>query len=178
MDLSYLANKLVIIAAVLLTLLAMHSDLRKRIIANKLTLPAIAVGVLLNTFGNGWHGLLFSILGLIAGIGIMLLPWMMGGMGGGDVKFMGALGALLGGYPVVNIFLYSAIAGGVFAMAVAIYHKTFIATLKKVWAIVCCVLLFKTPAWRSDLLKQSISIPYGLAIGAGTFFYLIVGKVV
>jgi prepilin peptidase CpaA len=178
MDISNIADKTVVIAAVLLTLLAMHSDLRKRIIANNLTLPAIVVGVLLNTLGNGWHGLLFSLIGCIVGIGIMLLPWMMGGMGGGDVKYMGALGALLGGHPVVNIFLYAAIAGGIFALGVAAYHKTLIATLKKVWVIMCCVLLFKTPAWRSDLLKQSISIPYGLAIGAGTFFYLIVGNVV
>ena len=81
-------------SVIALTLLCMFSDYRRRIIPNFLTLPAMALGLILNLMGRGWiNGSLFSIPGLLAGIGLLLLPFVFGQMGGGDVKLMGALGA-------------------------------------------------------------------------------------
>jgi prepilin peptidase CpaA len=162
-----------------LTLLCMFSDYRRRIIPNFLTLPAMALGLILNLVGLGWyHGLLFSIPGLLAGIGLLLLPFEFGQMGGGDVKLMGALGAFLGAYAILNVFLYTTLAGGVFALGAAVYKKSFVATIKKVGLLAKCMVLFRAPAAGTALFKDSIPIPYGLAIGAGTFCYLIFGKIV
>ncbi|HEQ97727.1 MAG TPA: prepilin peptidase [candidate division Zixibacteria bacterium] len=171
-------DNLVIAAAILLTLLAMHSDYRYRIIANRLTLPAIVLGVLLNTLVSGWHGLLFSLLGLFAGVGLMIIPYTLGRMGGGDVKFMGALGALLGGYSVLNIFLYTTLAGGILALIVAIFNKQLRATLKRIWLIVCAIFISRCFVLPAEQMKKSIHIPYGIAIGLGTFCYLLAGKIV
>lgn len=178
MDSLYHIDSLRIAIAIALTLLAMHSDYRQRIIPNYLTLPAIITGFLLNATYNGWHGLLTSFLGFLAGIGLMLLPFLMGRMGGGDVKFMGALGALFGALPVLNIFLLTSLAGGLFAAIVALLNHRFLSTLKNVWILVISILLHKCPAWKSDILKASIHIPYGFAIGAGTFCYLLTGNLV
>ena len=44
----------------------------------------------------GTAGLLDSLAGLGVTVGVLLWPFAMGGIGGGDVKMMGAIGALLG----------------------------------------------------------------------------------
>ena len=105
MKLSVIPNELIAVTVVLVVLLAMYSDFRWRKIPNCLTLPAIALGFVLNFLGNSWNGLIFAFFGLLVGMGLLMLPYLLGGMGGGDVKFMGALGALLGSYSILNVFL-------------------------------------------------------------------------
>ena len=161
-----------------LVLLAMYSDLRWRTIPNCLTLPAITLGFLLNFLGNSWNGLIFAFFGLLVGIGLLMLPYLLGGMGGGDVKLMGALGALLGGYSILNIFLYATLVGGGIAILVVMANKSLIETLKKVWLLLKCIFLFRAPLAGAGLFKKSIEIPYGLAIGAGVLIYLVAGNII
>jgi len=168
----------VLIAVIVLVLLAMYSDFRWRKIPNCLTLPAIVLGFFLNFLGNSWNGLFLSFLGLLAGVGLLTLPYLLGGMGGGDVKFMGALGAFLGSYPILNVFLYATLVGGAVALGVAIANKSLVETLKKVWLLLKCIFLFRAPLAGAGLFKKSIEIPYGIAIGAGAFIYLVAGKIV
>ena len=178
MKLSVIPNELIAVTVVLVVLLAMYSDLRWRKIPNCLTLPAIVLGFLLNFLGNSWNGLIFAFFGLLVGMGLLMLPYLLGGMGGGDVKFMGALGALLGSYSILNVFLYATLAGGAIAIVVAIANKNLLDTLKKVWLLLKCIFLFRAPLAGAGLFKKSIAVPYGLAIGAGTFIYLVAGKIV
>ncbi len=49
----------------------------------------------------------FSLLGFGAGFGILFVLWCIAGGGGGDVKFMAALGAWLGWKLIVAVFLLS-----------------------------------------------------------------------
>ncbi len=160
-----------------LILLAVYTDIRWRIISNKLTLPAIALGLILNFACNGWQGLLGSLIGLAAGLGLMLIPFRFGQMGAGDVKLMGALGALLGGTPVLNIFFYSAIAGGILAIIAIMLKGEFRSTMIKLWLLLKLGFLYKAPSAGAQPAK-SISIPYGAAIGAGAICFLIFGKIV
>ena len=178
MKLSHILNEPIILMAGLLVLLAMYSDLRWRRIPNCLTLPAIALGFFLNFVGNSWNGLIFAFLGLLVGMGLFILPYFLGVMGGGDVKLMGALGALLGGYSILNIFLFATLAGGAIAIVVAIANKNLVDTFKRVWLLIKCIFLFRAPSAGVGPFKKSIGIPYGLAIGAGTFVYLIAGNIV
>jgi prepilin peptidase CpaA len=168
----------ILVIVVLLVLLAMYSDFRWRKIPNCLTLPAIALGFFLNFLGNSWNGLIFAFFGLLVGIGLLILPYLLGGMGGGDVKFMGALGAMLGSYSVLNVFLYATLIGGAIAMVVAIANKSLVDTLKKVWLLLKCIFFLHAPLAGAGLFKKSLEIPYGLAIGTGAFVYLVAGKIV
>jgi prepilin peptidase CpaA len=178
MNPSVTTNQPVFMSVVVLILLAVYSDFRWRKIPNCLTLPAIVLGFFLNFLGNSWNGLLFSLVGLFVGMGLLMLPYLLGGMGGGDVKFMGALGAFLGSYSIVNVFLYATLVGGAIALAVAIFNRSLIETLKKVWLLLKCIFLFRAPMAGAGLFKKSIQIPYGIAIGIGTFIYLAAGKIV
>ncbi len=87
--------------------MAAVSDLRTRKLPNRLTVPALAAAVLTHTLVNGLPGLAFSLLGFVTGFGILLILWLVGGGGGGDVKLMGALGAWLGSSLTLTVFLVS-----------------------------------------------------------------------
>jgi len=178
MNLLFNEKELALILVVALVLLASYSDLRWRKIPNCLTVPAIALGFFLNFQGNSWNGLISACLGLLVGIGLLMLPYLLGGMGGGDVKLMGALGVMLGSYPVINVFLYASLVGGAIAIGVAIANRSLIETLKKGWLFFKCIFLFQAPLAGASLFKKSLAIPYGLAIAAGTLIYLVAGKIV
>src|SRR5262245_24179270 len=71
-------------------------DVRTRRVPNLLSGPAMLVGIALNTMYFGIPGLTASLLGILLTITFLLLPFALGGIGGGDVKMIGAIGALLG----------------------------------------------------------------------------------
>jgi prepilin peptidase CpaA len=178
MNLLFTEKGLASILVVAIVLLASYSDLRWRKIPNCLTLPAIALGLFLSYLGNSWNGLISACFGLFVGIGLLMLPYLLGGMGAGDVKLMGALGAMLGSYPVINVFLYASLVGGAIAIGVAIANRSLMETAKKGWLFFKCVFLFQAPLAGANVFKKSLAIPYGVAIAAGTLIYLLVGKIV
>jgi prepilin peptidase CpaA len=94
-------------------------DLRSRRIPNLLTGSAAALGVLLALTGCVEQRPASALLGCALGGALMLPGYLWGGTGGGDVKLLGAVGAFLGPGLVVKTFLYSAVAGGLLAVAVA-----------------------------------------------------------
>ena len=163
---------------VLLISFAMYSDFRWRKIANRLTLPAIVLGLLLNLLGHGWYGLLWSLLGCLAGIGLFLLPYRFGKIGGGDVKLMGALGALLGSYSVLNIALYAAVVGGLISFVVALLNNNLRMTIQKVALLLKSIIRIRPRSAGPVPEEGSLVIPYGLAIGGGTICLLILGGIV
>src|SRR5258706_10491190 len=70
-----------------------------------------------------------SIAGLILGLALMMPGYGLGATGAGDVKFLGAVGAIVGPGLVVSAFLFTAVAGGVLAVAVAIRRQRLGATI-------------------------------------------------
>jgi prepilin peptidase CpaA len=93
-------------------------DLRTQKIPNWLTFPAVLLGLSLNVALSGAPGLRDSLLGTIAGVALLFVPFAMGGMGAGDVKMLAAVGAFTGPMFVFRTFLYGSIAGGAIAVAV------------------------------------------------------------
>src|SRR5436309_3229359 len=81
-------------------------DLRERRIPNFLVLPAACIGLGLNLYG-GWDGLLFSAQGLAVGLTLLFVPYLLGAMGAGDVKFLAAIGAFVGAVGVARVLLLS-----------------------------------------------------------------------
>ncbi len=94
-------------------------DLKTRRIPNALTLTTGALGVALAATGVSHVSIASSLLGLFLGMLLMLPGYLLGATGAGDVKLLGAAGAVLGVAQVPIAFLYTAVAGGVFAIVVA-----------------------------------------------------------
>jgi prepilin peptidase CpaA len=90
-------------------------DWRFRKIPNAVTIPLALTGFIYRIFEGGALGFTESALGLLVGMTLLYLPFILGGMGGGDVKLLGAIGAFVGPYQVAQVFLASAVIGGIFS---------------------------------------------------------------
>ena len=89
--------------------IAVFIDVRSRRIPNWLTVSAFVLGLLFNIAVGGLPGLWLSLGGFAVGFGTLLILWLIGGGGGGDVKLMGAVGSWVGAVPTLMIFLGSAL---------------------------------------------------------------------
>lgn len=108
------------------TVVAAWFDLRTKKLPNLLTVPvfvagftfAVARGALASGTPGALHGGLFSLGGFAIGFGVLFILWLIGGGGGGDVKFMGALGAWLGVTMTVQVLFLSALVAGMLSIGV------------------------------------------------------------
>src|SRR4051812_16073961 len=88
-----------------------------------------ASGIGLALMGLSEVSPLASTAGLLVGLMLMMPGHAMGATGAGDVKLMAAVGAIVGIKLVVTAFLYTAIAGGVLAVVIALQRRRFSATV-------------------------------------------------
>ena len=77
---------IITVLLLILLCLAVYHDLKFRKVPNKITLPIALAGILLSLLDSGLEGLVFSIVGLVFGLLIFIIPYMLGGMGAGDVN--------------------------------------------------------------------------------------------
>lgn len=105
--------------AVALAVAACITDVRSRRIPNALTIGATIVAIALHVSVAGASGLMFSATGWLVGAALFFPFFALGGLGGGDVKLLAAIGALLGGTVVAWVGMYAAMAGGILAVVVA-----------------------------------------------------------
>jgi prepilin peptidase CpaA len=149
---------------------AVVTDVRTRRIPNWLTGAIAGAGFGL-AFGGGGVSPSEAALGLALGLALMLPGHMIGATGAGDVKLMAAIGVFLGPSLVFRAFLYSALAGGVFALAIAARRGLLADTLLGTTQLVTA------PAAGRDAIVEPTRrnrFAYGPAIAAGTLITLLV----
>ncbi len=150
-------------------LVASIRDICFQKIPNRLTYPAMIAALTFHVCMNGTNGLLFSLKGMGLGIAILSIPYLLGGMGAGDVKLLGVVGAFLGPSGVVVAFLGTAVVGGIYALALLILHKQ---QLKKI--LLPCFTMINPFALKDNLLlfsdknQKKPRLYYGVAIALGT----------
>ena len=177
---------------ILLVILAfsLFFDLTRKKIPNFLTFPAILLGLGLNTVFGGLEGFLFSFFGFGLGLLIFIIPFAMGGMGGGDVKLMGAIGALMGTQFIIQSAVFTAIVGGIMAIIYMITSGQFFRMFNKMLGFVFAPLFTSLYIRSGVYLFSRISLyfssvrdkerekstpvymPYGVAIALGTLVVL------
>jgi prepilin peptidase CpaA len=142
-------------------------DLRRRQISNWIPGSALASGLILQTVQHGWRGTGSALLGTLTGTAVFLVFYLLGGMGGGDVKLMAGFGALLGARRLLEAALWTAGCGGVMALAV-------IATsvIRGFWSRGRSARNGTAPASRQHV-RTPESIPYAPAIAAGVWLSLV-----
>jgi prepilin peptidase CpaA len=79
-------------------------DYRSKRIPNWLTVPAAVSGLIYSALFPSGIGLLGSLAGFAVGLSLLLVPWLLGGGGMGDVKMLAALGAWLGPLGILIAF--------------------------------------------------------------------------
>jgi prepilin peptidase CpaA len=98
-------------------------DLRTRRVPNALTLGISIVGLTLATGSWGRVTLASALIGCAVALLLMMPGHLIGATGAGDVKLFAALGTLVGPQTVLAAFFYTAIAGGLLAVAVAVLRR-------------------------------------------------------
>jgi prepilin peptidase CpaA len=86
--------------------LAVFWDLAERRIPNELVLVAALAAIVVAWSVAGPMGVAWSLVGLAAGLGVLLVPFATGLVGGGDAKFFAAVGAFLGPALTLRAFLF------------------------------------------------------------------------
>jgi prepilin peptidase CpaA len=98
------------------TLLASWIDYTQRRVPNWLNLALLLAGFVAQAAYFGWAGIATGAWGMLAGFGLLIVPWMMHGMGAGDVKLMAAIGVWLGPLLTLYAFALGAMMGGLAAV--------------------------------------------------------------
>jgi prepilin peptidase CpaA len=145
-------------------------DVATRRIPNAFTFPAIIFGLLLHFTLGGWRESgTAAAAGLCCGL-IFLLFHLAGGMGGGDVKLITAVGCIAGLSLIQPLLIWTSLTGGVMAIGLALYHGR----LKKTLLNVCTLMVHHRTVGLAahpefDIENaQTLRLPYALAIAAGS----------
>jgi prepilin peptidase CpaA len=151
----------------ILLLVAALWDARERRIPNQLTLGSAIVGLALNGLLYGTDGLLSATKGWGLGLVLLLILWLVGAMGAGDVKLLAAVGALMGPVFVINTFLWMGLAGGVLAIAISLQRRQLRVAMTSLFVQLNSLLvLHQVPKPESPKTSQR-ELPYGVAIAIG-----------
>jgi prepilin peptidase CpaA len=165
------------IIAVLLVLAALAGvwDLRTRRIPNWLVLAGLIAGFGLNAVlaPSPLAGLETAGLGMLVGFGIYLVLHLLHAMGAGDVKFMAAVGSLVGWREWFHIFFAAVIIGAVAGVFLALSKGRLRSTFGNVGYIISEIAHFRPPHVRREDLdvksEKALRMPHGAAIAAGIF---------
>lgn len=155
-----------------LLVVAAVTDLRTGKVYNWLTLPAMLVGLILAAAcGAGMLGGAGILVGLKAssiammagliGLGIVATA---GGMGWGDVKLLGAYGAISASWQAVaSAAIYSFVLAAFMAIIVMIRHRL----IKRTMARLFGAAFMAAHKVKPDIPADSPRIPYALALAIG-----------
>ncbi len=169
-----------VLAAVLVpgVLWASWIDYAQRRVPNWLNASLIVAGFIAQGAVNGSAGVWAGLGGMLVGFGLLIVPWMMHGMGAGDVKLMAAIGVWVGPTLALYCFGVGAAIGGVVAMIMILSTGRF-----KLACANMSVIMAKCSnrqAWCPELVAAnsfratSQLLPSGVPLTAGTLLVLAV----
>src|SRR5215469_7460240 len=150
-------------------------DVRERRIPNRLTYPSMIAGLALQAAVHGWRGLLLGLGGGLVFGGVFLVFHLIRTMGAGDVKLAAALGCIVGLASSVQVMFFTALGGGVLAIAVMVFTGRVKQTLRSTLGVVGFHVthgLRTHPVVNLDN-PTAIRLPYGLAFAVGTLYWTI-----
>lgn len=157
-------------------LLASWIDYKERRVPNWLNLAILSAGFIAQFAYFGLTGVKDGALGMLVGLGVLIIPWAMHGMGAGDVKLMAAIGAWFGPQMTFMSFALGVLIGGV----IAVVMITSTGRLKQAWHNLGIIMLkmqnrktvFSEFGAARSFGKTSQLLPYGVPLTIGSLIVL------
>lgn len=131
-------------AIAVLLIIAFITDLKAQIIPNRLTMSFFAAAFIYHVALSGMDGAATAAAGAAAGFVPLLLLHLARGIGAGDVKLFGALGAWVGVWIILQVLLYAILYAGAIGVCLVIVNRAF---GRKVTAGVTAILV-PAAGWR------------------------------
>jgi prepilin peptidase CpaA len=157
----------------LLCLGAAAWDWRLRRIPNWLCLGGLLAGFLVNDTR-------MALAGAGLALAIHLPLFALRATGGGDVKLMAALGALLGWESWLRVFLINAVLGGVVALALVLWRRAGRETAKRVWSVLRSLGRGEAPYLTQPELDVTSglgrTLPRGVVVALAVLLWIFIGR--
>src|SRR5262245_44465294 len=153
--------------ALLITAIAAVTDLRRGVIPNWLTLPAIVLAPVAHGLAHGPWAAAASIGGLFVCALVPYLLYRRDAGGGGDVKLFAALGAVVGLSVGIEIQLFSFIAASLVSLGRLVWRGRLLRTLSNTLFLAVNPILPRR--WRREVVPELMTaVRLGAFIFAGT----------
>lgn len=158
------------------TVYASVVDYRERRVPNRLNAALALSGILAQVSYFGAAGLKEALLGMLVGFGMLIVPWMMRGMGAGDVKLMAAVGAWFGPWLTLLGCALGMLIGGVIAVVMIM----FTGKVKEARANLAVILakcssrstMFSDFGSTGSFGSRTTLLPYGIPLTIGSLIIL------
>lgn len=162
--------------AVILCCVASWTDLRSRRIPNALTIPALVAALCVHGALGAGQGLLLSFCGAMAAGALLLPGYLFRFTGGGDVKLLMAVGAILSFPTALLAGIAALLFGGVLGLFAALRRRRLREVLGRTaglarWAAVRAA---GVPMAAPETSK--IHIPFGVAIALATVTLVLIPR--
>jgi len=154
-------------AVVAVGLVVIYTDWKYHKIYNVVTFPTILIGLGFRTWLEGGAGAWQSLAGLGAGVALTLVPFMLGFLWAGDVKYLAALGALKGPEFVVFAVLYGSLLHGLLALGVLLQRRELKKVGRNIAGYFGRTFLLRAPSHFESV--SELKIPYGVGLALGSF---------
>lgn len=154
-------------------------DLKWRRIPNWLALAGLVLGFVLHLSQAGPAGVGTAAAGAGLALAVYLPLWLLRAMGGGDLKLMAALGAILGWQEWLLLFVAASLGGAVIAIGVVLCRGRLGRTLANVGSILVDLTRFRAPYRRNPELdighERAVTLPHGTVIALASILLAAAG---
>jgi prepilin peptidase CpaA len=138
--------------------------------------PGVLVGLLANAVLGGWAGAKGALEGCGLALGLLLPFVLLRGLGAGDWKLMGALGAFLRVSNILLVLVGAIFIGGIMALVEIIRKRRIKTTLANLWVLICTFATFGL-ATRDHVRptldnSELLTLPFGVAVALATTIIL------
>ncbi|WP_281887291.1 prepilin peptidase [Paenibacillus sp. YYML68] len=136
---------------------AFATDIRKQVIPNWLTIGGMIAGLIGYLVALGWEGLTYSAAGLACGFVPMLLLYLLRGVGAGDVKLFGAIGAMTGAAFALHAMAAALCMAGVIAVIVLAVRSDRAQRFARLNGLLLRVWLLRDWSWLRQLFRWKLA---------------------
>lgn len=146
---------------------ALFTDIKSMKIPNWITVSCLLMGLFAQGLIKGWVGLLMAGGGAATGFLVLLLMYLLGAVGAGDVKLFAGIGAWTGMLFTLQVVMYSVLFGALIGWIIVLKRRESGRRSRKIVSAISGFILFKSPSHFKNNDKELLRFPFMLAVVPG-----------